>query len=274
MSFLDDILGDVGGFFKSTFGDSAGLIGGLLSTALTGFALKKVNDSVTKENETKTTTTTTEAATTSAITSSVSDSAGVRLQVAPNVDQRVPVLYGSAFFGGIVTEAVSSSDNQTMYYVLTLCEKTGTKISDDLPSQFTFKDVYLNDNRVVFYPDGYTVNYTLDRDNNFDRNYDGLIKIYAYDGGSTNTVNFEDYSNPALPTASQVIPTWTTAHSMTNLVFAIVSITYNSERGVTGLPTVTFNIENSMTMPGDCLYDYMTNTRYGAGIAAGEIFVQ
>jgi hypothetical protein len=26
-----------------------------------------------------------------------------------------------------------------------------------------------------------------------------------------------------------------------------------------------------MTQPGDCLLDYMTNTRYGAGIAAQEI---
>jgi hypothetical protein len=32
-----------------------------------------------------------------------------------------------------------------------------------------------------------------------------------------------------------------------------------------------FKIQNSMTLPGDCIYDYMTNTRYGAGIDPAEI---
>jgi len=31
------------------------------------------------------------------------------------------------------------------------------------------------------------------------------------------------------------------------------------------------NMSNSMTMPGDVLYDMMTNTTYGAGIAPADI---
>jgi hypothetical protein len=30
-------------------------------------------------------------------------------------------------------------------------------------------------------------------------------------------------------------------------------------------------MKNTMTLPGDVLYDYMTNTRYGAGIPEAEI---
>jgi 1-deoxy-D-xylulose 5-phosphate reductoisomerase len=58
---------------------------------------------------------------------------------------------------------------------------------------------------------------------------------------------------------------------MNNLVFAIVEVTYNKTKNVTSLPNMSFAIQNSMTMPGDCLWDYMTNTRYGAGIPASEI---
>jgi hypothetical protein len=36
---------------------------------------------------------------------------------------------------------------------------------------------------------------------------------------------------------------------------------------------MTFVIENSMKLAGDCLYDLMTNTRYGAGINPEEIYV-
>jgi hypothetical protein len=31
------------------------------------------------------------------------------------------------------------------------------------------------------------------------------------------------------------------------------------------------HMNNSMTQPGDVLYDMMTNTRYGAGIAPADI---
>jgi hypothetical protein len=68
------------------------------------------------------------------------------------------------------------------------------------------------------------------------------------------------------------MPNWTANHDMTNLVFAIVKITYNKEKNVTGLGDMKFVLENSMSEPGDCLYDYMTNTRYGAGIASTEIY--
>jgi len=55
------------------------------------------------------------------------------------------------------------------------------------------------------------------------------------------------------------------------LVFAIVRVDYDRDRGVTSLGTVKFHIENSMTRPGDCLYDYFTNSIYGAGVPADEV---
>lgn len=273
MSFLDDILGDVGGFFGKIFGDGAGVIGGLLSTALTGLALKKVNDSVTKENEPQTSITI-EPAKVNAITSSVSDSNGVRLQVAPNVNQRIPVLYGSAFFGGIITDAAISDDSRSMYYVLTLCEKTGTKISDNQASTFKFKNVYWNDNKVIFKNDGYTADYTIDRDGNADRNVEGIVQIFPFNGSSTSPTRVEGYTNYNIANAYNIVPGWTSNHTMNDLIFVVVKVDYNSERGQTGIPTISFNVENSMSMPGDCLYDYMTNTRYGAGISSSEIYVE
>ena len=111
-----------------------------------------------------------------------------------------------------------------------------------------------------------------DRDGNIDRTIAGLVRVYCYGGNSTTPVVPVGYTNPSVPSAYTVVPNWTTNHTMSDLVFAVVQIDYNRERGITGLPTMTFNVENSMTMPGDCLYDYMTNTRYGAGVPATEIF--
>ena len=58
---------------------------------------------------------------------------------------------------------------------------------------------------------------------------------------------------------------------MENLLFAVVEINYNREKGLTQLGTWNFEIENDMNKPGDVMYDYMTNTTYGAGIHEDDI---
>ena len=69
------------------------------------------------------------------------------------------------------------------------------------------------------------------------------------------------------------MPNWASAtHAMNDLLFAVVRVDYNRDKNVTGLGDMLFHIQNNMYLPGDCLYDYMTNTRYGAGISASEIY--
>lgn len=258
MSFIDDVFD----FGKSVLGVFSGnSIGSTLArTALLGFGLKQLNSTVNVGNN---------------ATTSPTIDPGVRLQVDPDANHKIPVLYGSAYFGGIITDAYLSADNKTMYYVLTLSEKTGTKVSDNADSTFAFNDVYINDQRLVMKADGITVDYTVDRDGNVDESMKDLVKVYCYSGSSTDPVQIEDY-NPSstLPNANSVMPNWTSNHTMSDLVFAIVKIDYSKEKNLTSVPKVTFHITNSMSLPGDCLYDYMTNTRYGAGIAVEDIYVE
>jgi hypothetical protein len=81
------------------------------------------------------------------------------------------------------------------------------------------------------------------------------------------------YSNGSLLAAYALMPNWGTDHTMNDLVFALVRVDYNKEKNVTGLGTIDFKMKNTMTQSGDVLYDYMTNTRYGAGIDPAEIYV-
>jgi hypothetical protein len=67
------------------------------------------------------------------------------------------------------------------------------------------------------------------------------------------------------------MPGWDSAKTMDQLIFAVVELTYDKTKGVTALGKWNFEITNTMTQPGDCLYDYMTNTRYGVGIDPGAI---
>lgn len=198
--------------------------------------------------------------------------AGVREQVKASTDNNVPVLYGTAFFGGIVTDAQMTNSNKTMWYCLTLSEKTGNLLSTGSASQYLFKDVYWNKQRIIFKADGQTVDYTVDADGNQDISLRDQVKVYCYAGNSSTPSIPEGYTNTSTTQAYNLMPNWASGtHNMNDLIFALVRVDYNREKNVTGLGEVVFEIQNSMKLPGDVLYDYMTNTRYGAGIAQAEI---
>jgi hypothetical protein len=263
MSWFEDLV-DVGSSLVSgvtDFFSSKSVGANLAKTALLGYTLNRVNSTVNKSNAHQ------------IPSPNAPVDPGVRLQVPPASDYKVPVVYGAATFGGVITDAWLTTDRQNMYYVITLCERTGTKLSNSTASAFVFNDVFLNDNRVIFQNDGITVDYMIDREGNQDISVRNLVEIYCYAGDSDTPVVPEYYTNAGLDPAYDIMPNWDSSFTMDDLVFAIVKITYTKDKGVNGVPNMKFSITNTMSLPGDCIYDYMTNTRYGAGIDPADINV-
>jgi len=186
---------------------------------------------------------------------------GVRVQLPPATENKIPIVYGRAYQQPIITDAQISADNKTMSYCLVLSERTST-------STFTFNDVYWNDQKLHFDTDGFTVAYSDLKDGTTSTNLAGLVKVYAFNGGSSSTYNV-GISGGVVPNVNAyTLMSTTTNYAMSDLVFAVVQLTYDSGKGVTALPTMTFDISNSISNPGEVWQDYMTNTRYGAGILA------
>lgn len=259
MSFLSSLfeLGKT----AATWFTGASIGASIARTVVTGYALGKVVSSIAKKNSPSPT------------AASSRPDPGVRLQIKPDPNAKIPVVYGSAYLGGIITDAQISSDNKTMFYCLTICEKTGNiNLGQGAPSTFEFRNIYWNDLRLVFKADGITVDYAEDRDGNQDTSLRDLVKVYCYAGNSSTPVVPTGYTNGTLSAAYSNMQGWTANHSMSELIFAIVQVTYDREKSVTQLGNIKFNIVNSMNQPGDCIYDYATNTRYGAGIAPTEIY--
>lgn len=261
MSWFDDLV-DLGSTALTWFsGNSTGAQ--LARTALTGYALNQVTKSINKEQKSD---------------AQTAQDKGVRLQVDPDPNAKIPVVYGKAVLGGIVTDALLTNGNQSMYYCLTLCEQTGRlSLGSGAVSDILFKDIYWNNQRLIFQSTGanagYVVESAVDSAGAVNTDVAGLIQIFCYSGGSDYPVLPSGYTNGTTYLAPNIMPNWTANHLMTDLVFAIVRIDYNREKNVTGLGDMKFVLENNMSLPGDCLYDYMTNTKYGAGIAATEIYV-
>ena len=200
--------------------------------------------------------------------------AGQKIQLPPSLDNKIPVVYGTAMIGGNITEAKMSTDNLTMYYVVTICEKTGTLLSSGAASTFTMYEVYWNDQKIIFQPGGITASYTIDKNGVTDSSISGLVQVYCYAGNtlSTSQVIPSGYSTGTNYNAYSIIPGWDSTYTMSNLVFAVIKVSYSSAKNVTGIGSMKFKITNSMSLPGDCLYDYMSNSIYGAGLPTSTIY--
>lgn len=229
----------------------SGFIPNLARVALLGFALNRLNKNITQENN----------------RSAENIDTGVRLQVEPNAQQKIPVLYGEANFGGNIFDARQDNNNETMWFALALCEKTGPLLSGG-NTEYSFNNIYLNNQRIVFKNDGITVDFAVDRQGIIDRSADGLIQVYLYAGGVDQGQLPEGFSGN-VPNAANLFPGWSTnTHNLEDLVFAIIRVDYNRDKGVTSLGNWLFDIENNMKKPGDVLFDYFSDDVYGLGVPA------
>jgi hypothetical protein len=272
-NFLEDIIDGA----SSMFGGD-GLGSSLARTALAGYALNQITNSLAPADANK-----------AAIdpTNAAAVDKGVRQQVDASTDNRVPVVYGSAFTGGKIFDAYMTEDGTTMYFALAISEVTGTySLQNESLGRIKFEAVYWNNSRVVFDIDNTTVlslydessQSTVDLGGMVDPS-GGLIKIWLYNDGSRYSTLTTDRWSPGSTYPSgtawafNVMPNWSPQHTCDKLVFAVVKVVYNKDKNVTGLGDLKFHITNPLNNPGDVIYDYMTNKRYGAGIDPQDINV-
>lgn len=199
---------------------------------------------------------------------------GSRVQIPPAGDNKIPVVYGSAYVGGIITDLSITNDNQVLYYCLSLCEVTNTEgFIAGGADVITFGDVYWSGKKVVFAGNGYDVASLLDESTGLsDTSVAGNLAFYFYNNGSSAPTNsvFPAFSTQVMGSSALTFQ-WTSAQAMTNCAFAIVKITYNQDANLTGMQVTKFKITNARKAPGSCFLDYLTSKRYGAAIPYASI---
>ena len=189
---------------------------------------------------------------------------GQRQQLPPAGNNKLPVVYGTAYVGGIITDMSISTNNQDIYWVSALCEVTNTETGSS-PDTISFGNIYWGGKRVIFNANGYSVDSLLDESNNQSQDVKGYMDIWLYRNGSNQPTNSSTPATSVI-SGSNLIYTWDASKQMSNCAFAIVHIKYSQSRGTVGLSQTRFEVINSRTNPGDCFYDYLTSTRYGAAI--------
>lgn len=194
---------------------------------------------------------------------------GNHQQVPPATDNRLPIVYGTGWVGGIVTDMSISVDNQDLYFVLALSEVTssGTDV-------FTFGDVYFGGKKCIFdTTNPYQVNQLYDIAVGPTGTYtdvSGNLSIYLYRNGSYTPTN-SSVDAITVMGASNLTYKWDSTKLMTNCAFAIVHITYNANQGLTSLQQTKFQVINPLSAPGSVIKDYLTDTTYGGAIDISQI---
>jgi hypothetical protein len=197
---------------------------------------------------------------------------GVRQQVPPSAVNAVPIVYGNAYMGGTFVDAVLSTDQKTMYYVLAI-----SSISPN--GQFTFDttDMYYGDRKIIFDgPNPTQVVSLTDEAGNVDTKINGNLFINLYRSNDAGTITpLNGAAAPSTVMGGSDIAAgqrWTGTRQMNGLGFAIVKLIYNRDAGTTQLSPITFKVSHTLNgtgvaKPGDVWYDYITNSVYGGAIA-------
>lgn len=196
---------------------------------------------------------------------------GNRTQIPPATSNKLPIIYGDSWIGGTVTDLSITTNDQTMYYVLALSEVTNTNPGQTADT-ITFGDVYFAGKKCVFdATKKYQVNSLLDESTGeSETNVEGKIKIYLYSNGSNAPTN-SDQTAIQIMSNSALTYKWDATKLMTNCAFAIVVLTYSVTANIRSLSQTRFQVKNSRHKPGDCLLDFLTNTRYGAAIPLAQV---
>jgi hypothetical protein len=181
---------------------------------------------------------------------------GVKIQLPPATDNKIPRLYGRNYTGSVIFDAAITNENKTMTYAMVISEYNDEDV-------WTINSIYRDDAELLF--SGATVTGQIDPNATSATNISGKIRCRVYAGGSSAAKQIFPVGNTV--NAYDIMPGWTVNHSMEDLVFAIFEMDYDSENGLTALGAITYDINNNLTNPANVLLDYLRNERYGAGLA-------
>jgi hypothetical protein len=206
---------------------------------------------------------------------------GGRVQLPPATNNKLPVVYGTAFVGGSIIDAKISTDLQTMWYCISLAEVTNT-MPGDTPDTITFDQIYY-DGKLAALSGAQVTSLSTNTAGGaeVDTKINGNLFVYTFPNGSFSGTNtgglsaidiMSDASIPVDQRWNQGIYTaGGQSAAMTNTAFVIVKVKYNQDAGTTALGAVTAKITNARTKPGDCIKDYLLNDRYGCGVPLSSI---
>ena len=205
---------------------------------------------------------------------------GVRQQVPPSQVNAIPIVYGDAYMGGTFVDAVLTTDQKTMYYVLAISSISQANATLGTAAgvfNFDTTKMYYGDRLITFDGTDLTKVVSLtDEAGNVDTKISGNLYINLYKSSNAGVItSVNGASAPSTVMGGSDIAVgqrWpATNRQMNNLGFAIVKLVYNRDADTTQLNPITFKVSHypngaSVAKPADVWLDYITNESYGGAV--------
>ena len=183
----------------------------------------------------------------------------------------IPILYGQTQVRGAVFDSELTNSNTTLTTALMLAERTGDGINGN--ADYTLNEVFFNDVKLNLNANGTVANGILN-DGTVTTKYNDNTEVYLYQGDVTTPI---DKIQPGVDATYGSARTYMTNWANTQVqargtLFALIRQTYDAANAVQGLGTWTFDITNdTASNPGEVLYDFLTNERYGGQYDANTL---
>ena len=275
-----DILGDI---TSGNADDVVDAVTDIAQAAATAYALKKAYEYMTSPEDNtpqqpqQVSTSSAESLGTASqsggTTINTSSTGSSSVQLGVSSDASIPLLYGRAQVRGTIFDAILTNGNSTLITAIMLAERTGAGGYGN--ADYTVNKVYLNDAELNLNANGTVANAILN-DGTVSTKYNENTTVRVYAGDTDELPVSVTGVTPGYQTALQVMPHWARylGYKLGGTVFALIEQDYDAQNGVQGVGTWTFDITNTTASnPGDVIYDYLTNGRYGAGYSDAEIDV-
>jgi hypothetical protein len=195
-------------------------------------------------------------------------------------DSNIPVIYGERLVGGTrVFMETSGSDNTYLYMAIVMSEGEINSIEE-----------IRVDDKVVNFASSLTDGTEVEVDSADENFYKADPTVD--DSSAESLIRLEPHFGTDNQSASSLLSTldsWGSNHKLSGLCYLALRFKWNQD-AFTGIPKIqakikgkkvkTYNaslVEQSasyQTNPAWCLLDYLTNTRYGKGLAVSEIDLQ
>ena len=189
---------------------------------------------------------------------------GVKVQLNPSTDRRVPVFYGKIHSGGIIIDAEIKNRNNTMVYCMVIGEKTDS-------GNYTVQSIKRQDATLNFTSGSANVSSWTDPNGTTASKIANKLRCRVYAGNAQSSVNQIFPATGTKVAAQSLMTTITAQTNYEDLVYAIFEVDYDVEEQLTALGTITYEITNSLSEPSNVLLDYCRNDRYGAGLSNAEL---
>ena len=195
---------------------------------------------------------------------------GVKVQLEPSTDNRLPIYYGKSFLGGIAIDAMIKNQNNTMVYAFAIGEQTDS-------GAVTIQDVYRGDSKLNFGSgaSAHIVQSITDPNGTSSNDVNGKMRCRVYAGNTSASAQIFPTPGGAVTAvdADTMFTNWASDVNKVgnNTVISIFEVDYDPENGLTGLGTISYEFNNSLNNPANVLLDYLKNDRYGAGLIDADL---